>query len=91
MKICDDLRRFTTDVYAIKCDVRNREEVFNCVKEASEKFNGINILINNAGKGYFGQVEDMKYDHVVDVFETNIIARLRPRQNFMPIQLKEKG
>lgn len=33
---------------ALKCDIRNEEDIIRCVKEVEAKFGGIDILVNNA-------------------------------------------
>ena len=44
-----EVREFTDKVLSVVCDVANEEEVKNTVKLVSERFGGVDILINNAG------------------------------------------
>lgn len=48
-----------TRVLGVVADVRNREAVERCFREAEELFGGVDTLVNNAGVGTFGDVESM--------------------------------
>jgi NADP-dependent 3-hydroxy acid dehydrogenase YdfG len=57
----------------ISCDVRNYESVKNAFEQVFEKsVQHIDILINNAGLGYFGFVEDMPIEQFHEMQETNM-------------------
>ncbi len=43
-----EIKEYTKDVLIYECDISNREKVFEVVKDASTKFGGIDILVNNA-------------------------------------------
>ncbi|MDR0937109.1 MAG: SDR family oxidoreductase [Oscillospiraceae bacterium] len=44
-----ECRRYTPDVLAVACDVSNEIAVYNGVKQVTNAFGGVDILINNAG------------------------------------------
>jgi 3-oxoacyl-[acyl-carrier protein] reductase len=48
-KTVDELRHISEDIYGIKVDVTNREEVDQMIKFTLEKFGKIDCLVNNAG------------------------------------------
>jgi NADP-dependent 3-hydroxy acid dehydrogenase YdfG len=62
-----------TNYNFIKTDIRNIEEVklaFN--KILSENNNCLDVLINNAGLGYFGNVEDLPIEQWDEMMQTNV-------------------
>lgn len=62
-----------TNYAFIKTDVRNLEEVklaFNQI--LSENNNCLDVLINNAGLGYFGNVEDLPIEQWDEMMQTNV-------------------
>jgi NADP-dependent 3-hydroxy acid dehydrogenase YdfG len=56
----------------VPCDIRNAEDVEVAIAAILKKEKAIHILINNAGIGYFGMLEDITYQQWHDMFDTNI-------------------
>jgi NAD(P)-dependent dehydrogenase (short-subunit alcohol dehydrogenase family) len=55
----------------VKLYVTNPDEVRSSVQEALKKFGQIDVLVNNAGIGYFGAIEESEQDEVRRMFEIN--------------------
>ena len=55
----------------LELDVTDRSEVESSVKAAESKFGGIDVLVNNAGIGYFGSIEESNEAEVRRMFEIN--------------------
>src|ERR1700733_8744513 len=59
-KTMDDLVAGHGDAFlALELDVTDRDAVFASVKQAHEHFGGLDIVVNNAGYGQFGMVEEL--------------------------------
>ncbi len=52
-------------------DVTDKAQVQRVVSKAEEHFGGIDVLVNNAGFGYFGAIEESEEQEVRSMFETN--------------------
>ncbi|MGA5465051.1 SDR family NAD(P)-dependent oxidoreductase [Mycobacterium sp. NPDC050041] len=63
-------------VLVVPLDVTNAEQVRDAVRAAEERFGGIDVLVNNAGRGWFGSIEGMDDDDVRKMFELNFFAVL---------------
>lgn len=61
-------------VLALKLDVNNAAEVREAVKKAEDAFGAIDVLVNNAGYGYLGAVEECDEKEVRAMFETNFFG-----------------
>jgi NAD(P)-dependent dehydrogenase (short-subunit alcohol dehydrogenase family) len=82
----DDLvSKYGDAILPIKLDVNNRSDVFAAVKNAAEKLGSIDILINNAGFGLFGAVEEASEQEARDQIETNLFGVLWATQAVLPI------
>lgn len=57
---------------AIQADVRDADDAARAVHEAVERFGGLDMLVNNAGVGLFGNVADMPPDEWRTIIETNL-------------------
>jgi NAD(P)-dependent dehydrogenase (short-subunit alcohol dehydrogenase family) len=87
----DDLvQEFGDSVLALHLDVTDREGVFLAVKEAAEKFGGIDVVVNNAGYGLFGMVEEITEQQLRDQMEVNLFGVFHVTQAVLPI-LREQG
>ena len=60
------------NVREVKADVRKPEDAVRAVDEAVTAFGGLDILINNAGVGWFAPVADMTVDDWHKVIDTNV-------------------
>lgn len=56
---------------ALSLDVTDKAQVAQAVAGAEEFFGGIDVLVNNAGFGYFGAIEESDEAEVRRMFETN--------------------
>jgi 3-oxoacyl-[acyl-carrier protein] reductase len=55
------------------CDVRSEDQVRMMIDECVRQFGGVDILINNAGIGYFGEtVEELSGEAFRQTIETNL-------------------
>ncbi len=74
----------------IHCNVKDPMQVANACAETIEKFSSIHILINNAGLGYFGKIEDMSLEHWHEMFAVNVHGVFYCLRNVIPIMRKQK-
>ena len=87
----DDLvAEFGDAVLALKLDVTDREAVFAAVKQAHDHFGGLDIVVNNAGYGQFGMVEELSEQEARAQIETNLFGALWVTQAALPY-LREQG
>ncbi|MFR1138707.1 MAG: SDR family NAD(P)-dependent oxidoreductase, partial [Anaerococcus vaginalis] len=49
LNLLEDLRKENPNVIAVKCDVKNEDEINNLFDLAEKNFSHVDILINNAG------------------------------------------
>lgn len=57
--VVDEIKKFGGDAIAVKCDVSNKSEVENMVKQAVDKWGKVDILVNNAGICQFKPFAEM--------------------------------
>src|SRR5579872_4355967 len=75
---------------ALRLDVTNSKEIDDAVRAAEEKFGSIDVLVNNAGYGYLGAVEDSDDEETRAMFETNFFGLVRMSQAVLPGMRKRR-
>ena len=87
----DDLvQKYGDAVLPIRLDVTDREADFAAVRQAHEHFGRLDVVVNNAGYGQFGMVEEISEEEARAQFETNVFGALWVTQAALPY-LREQG
>jgi NAD(P)-dependent dehydrogenase (short-subunit alcohol dehydrogenase family) len=87
----DDLvEKYGDALLAIELDVTDREADFAAVKQAHDHLGRLDIVVNNAGYGHFGMVEELSEDDARAQLETNLFGALWVTQAALPF-LREQG
>jgi NAD(P)-dependent dehydrogenase (short-subunit alcohol dehydrogenase family) len=68
----------------IKMDVTKEEDMVAAVEQIKKNHGGVDILINNAGYGSYGAIEDVPIDEARRQFEVNIFGLARLTQLVLP-------
>jgi len=88
----DDLvERYGDRIFPIQLDVNDREADFAAVNSAHERFGRLDVVINNAGYGHFGFIEEVTEDEARAQFETNVFGALWITQAALPILRAQGG
>ncbi len=77
-------------ITGIVCDVRDHSQIKAMFERTLTEFGGLDILINNAGIGVFGLVEEMKPEDFRDVLETNLFSVYYCCHEAIPL-MKQRG
>ncbi|SDR97787.1 NADP-dependent 3-hydroxy acid dehydrogenase YdfG [Nocardioides scoriae] len=77
-------------VLPLQLDVTDREAGRAAVRRAAEHFGRLDVVVNNAGYGHFGMVEELTEAEVRAQLETNFFGALWVTQAALPI-MREQG
>lgn len=75
----------------IRCDISSDESVATAFKEISNSYDVIDILINNAGIGAIGTVEDATSQEWMKVLNTNVVGTSRVSAAALPYLRKSSS
>jgi len=77
-------------VLPLELDVNDRSADFAAVRRTADHFGRLDVVINNAGYGHFGMIEELTEDEVRAQLETNFFGALWVTQAALPI-LRDQG
>jgi short-subunit dehydrogenase len=77
-------------ISTISLDITDEDSIVNCVNTIREKEGSIDVLVNNAGYGSYGAIEDVPMEEARRQFEVNIFGLARLTQLVLP-GMREKG
>ena len=82
--LLDEARAAGASVHVVALDVTDAASVKDAVAEVMAREGRIDVLVNNAGVGMHGPVEEAQDDEVQQLFETNVFGLLRVTRAVVP-------
>lgn len=86
----DLVEQFGDRILPLELDVTDRAAAFAAVKEAHEQFGQLDAIVNNAGYGLFGAIEEVSEAEARQQIETNLFGALWVTQAALPY-LRSQG
>lgn len=87
----DIVTAYPDTAIALKLDVTVPEQIKAAVATTLEKFNQIDVLVNNAGIGYFAAIEESEEAEVRRMFDINFFGLAKMTQEVLPQMRKQKS
>ncbi|MBI3883547.1 MAG: SDR family NAD(P)-dependent oxidoreductase [Sphingobacteriales bacterium] len=78
-------------ILPLKLDVNDKQECFDVVQKAKHHFGKIDVLINNAGFGLFGAIEETTEQQAREQMDTNFFGVLWMSQAILPVMREQKS
>ena len=89
--LADLVDKFGDAILPITLDVTDRAADFAAVKQAHDHFGRLDIVVNNAGYGQFGFVEELSEQDARDQIETNVFGALWVTQAALPYLREQRS
>ena len=89
--VIDVVANYPTSSLVVKLDVTNANDIKEAITATIEKFGRIDVLVNNAGIGYFGAIEESEEEEVRRMFEINVFGLAHMTQSVLPYMRKQRS
>jgi NAD(P)-dependent dehydrogenase (short-subunit alcohol dehydrogenase family) len=86
----DIVSKYPETALAVSLDVTSGDEITAAVEKTIAHFAQIDVLVNNAGIGYFGAIEESEEAEVRRMFEINVFGLARMIQEVLPHMRKRR-
>jgi NAD(P)-dependent dehydrogenase (short-subunit alcohol dehydrogenase family) len=78
-------------LFVASMDLRDARQISSVVQQVIGRFGRIDVLVNNAGYGVTGAVEEASEKEIADVYETNVFGLLRVTRAVLPHMRKQRS
>jgi NAD(P)-dependent dehydrogenase (short-subunit alcohol dehydrogenase family) len=85
------IERYGKKVLALKLDVTNKTQVDATIRQAHQRFGRLDVVVNNAGYGLFGAIEEVSEQEARAQIETNLFGALWVTQAALPIMRAQRS
>jgi NAD(P)-dependent dehydrogenase (short-subunit alcohol dehydrogenase family) len=83
-KVADLEQKYPGRAKAFALDVTNYPQVISVVAQTTATYGPVDVLVNNAGYGLAGAVEEVTEDEYMPMFNTNVFGLVHVTQSFLP-------
>lgn len=90
-KIREIAKKERLPLTVIPLDVNDNASIRAAIQNILVESGRIDVVINNAGYGLFGAVEDLSMDKIINQFETNFFGVVRVVKSVLPIMRNQRS
>jgi NAD(P)-dependent dehydrogenase (short-subunit alcohol dehydrogenase family) len=84
-------KKYGDKVLPLRLDVTKQDEVNKAVADAVKHFGRLDVVVNNAGVGFWGAVEELSVEDFQRQFDVNFFGSLRVIHAVLPVLNKQKS
>lgn len=90
-EIAEITKKENLPLRVLKLDVTDDKSVDDAINNILNEKKSIEVVVNNAGYGLMGSIEDSSLDEIKAQFETNFFGAIRVMQKVLPIMRQQKA
>ena len=84
-------RADTSNLLALQVDLRDATDVSRAVEETTARFGALDVVVNNAGYGFLGAVEETSADEVRDMLDVQVVGVWNVLRAALPVLRSQRS
>ena len=90
-KLNDFIEKYKDQVLALSLEMSDIHSIKEVIKKSYEHFGQIDVLVNNAGQGMRGAIEEVEDEMILNLFQTNVFGPVQLIKEVLPMMRKQKS
>jgi NAD(P)-dependent dehydrogenase (short-subunit alcohol dehydrogenase family) len=87
----NEVRVSSDRFFAIQADLSDEASIQAAVKKSYEHFGQLDVVVNNAGYGIGGAIEELSHEEIMESFNVNVFATLHVIKAVMPYLREQRS
>lgn len=87
----DLIEKFPNQILALQLDVSDKVQIHKAVEQTVKHFGGIDVLVNNAGFGITGAIEEFSDEQMKSQLDVNLYAPIEITRAVLPYLRKQRS
>lgn len=87
----DLVEKFPNQILALQLDVSDKAQIYKAVEQTVKHFGGIDVLVNNAGFGITGAIEEFTDEQMKSQLDVNLYAPIEITRAVLPYLRKQRS
>jgi len=72
-------------------DLHNQDNIDESIQQTFTAFGGLDVVVNNAGYGMMGTVEEIAEQEIKNIFDVNVFASINVVKSVVPLMRKKRS
>lgn len=89
-KLQDLIYRYPQQVCTLSLDVTNKDNIRSAISQAKDVYGRIDVLVNNAGYGSMGAIEEQSDEAIKRQFDTNLFGAINMMREVLPLMRSQR-
>jgi NAD(P)-dependent dehydrogenase (short-subunit alcohol dehydrogenase family) len=90
-KLQDLVQSYPQQVQTLSLDVTDPDNIRSVISQAKDAFGRIDVLVNNAGYGTMGAIEEVSDEEIRRQYDTNVFGTLNTIRAVLPIMRQQRN
>ncbi|MEZ4845482.1 MAG: SDR family oxidoreductase [Bdellovibrionota bacterium] len=84
-----EIERVGGSAIVVHCDVSNENDCFSAIDQVVKTWGGVDVLVNNAGYGHYGDIENLDTPGMEKIIRTNLFGPIWCTKAALPTMKKQ--